>query len=156
MTILLDIDGVLVTTPVWRAVELHGDGFMEFNGRAAKNLADILDETGADIILTSTHRISYSVEEWKVLLMTRGIKPTALAKINGLVALDAMRDRAAEIEAWVNGPGVGKNYVIIDDDLSINRLSSVIKNRFVLTKPMIGLDEAAALKALNILRNGFK
>lgn len=154
MIILLDIDGVLVTTPAWRAVELHADGFMKFNERAAKNLAGILDETGAGVILTTTHRINYSVEEWKVLLMTRGIKPDSLAKINGVTSSDAMVNRGTEIEEWVHEHGVGKNYVIIDDDLSINRLPIDIKSRFVLTKPMIGLDEAATMKVVDILRNG--
>ena len=156
MTILLDIDGVLVITPAWQAVEIHADGFMKFNERAAKNLASILDETGADIILTTSHRINYSVEEWKMLLMTRGIKPASLAKINSVTSLDLVGDRATEIEEWIYKHGVDKNYVIIDDDLSINRLSIDIKSRFVLTKSMIGLDEAAAMKVVDILRNGLK
>ena len=38
MFVLLDIDGVLVTTPPWKSVELLSDGFMKFNETAVKNL----------------------------------------------------------------------------------------------------------------------
>ena len=151
MVVLLDLDGVLVTTPPWRAVESEADGFMKFNQLAAKNLARLLDETQAAVVLTSTHRINYSVEEWKVLLNARGIAPSSVEKINDLATLDLMPARGLEIEAWVVQGGHNKNYVILDDDLSINGLSGEIKSRFVQTMPLIGLNEEATLKALAIL-----
>ncbi|MBO2012552.1 HAD domain-containing protein [Hymenobacter negativus] len=151
MVILLDIDGVLVTTPVWRVVELEPDGFMKFNEKAAKNLARIIDETDASIVLTTSHRINYSLEEWKVLLNTRGIIPSSIEKVNDSSVLNHNQDRGREIEDWVSRGGYEKNYVIIDDDLSINELPAEIKSRFVQTMPMIGLDEDATVKALAIL-----
>ncbi|HEX8428070.1 HAD domain-containing protein [Hymenobacter sp.] len=90
MTILLDIDGVLVTTPMWRKVELHEDGFMMFNERAAKNLAHIINQTKSSITLTTTHRVTYSIEQWKILLQTRGIFPSYISKINEIEVLSAM------------------------------------------------------------------
>ncbi len=153
MTILLDVDGVLVTTPGWRTTEQLEDGFLKFNDKAAKNLARIVDETKAAIVLTTTHRINYSLTEWKTLLQNRGIYPTSISKLNDITTLDGMANRATEIKEWVDKQMENESFVIIDDDLSLNMLPSSIKDKCVMTKPMIGLDEEAALKALNILRS---
>lgn len=150
MKILLDIDGVLVTVPAWRKVDLLTDGFMKFNARAAKNLAQIIDQTKATIILTTTHRINYSIDEWKMLLQTRGIYSPAIEKINDVRDLNCMPSRATEIQEWVDRQ-VDDNFAIIDDDLSVNSLSASIKEKLVLTKPMIGLDDEATNKAIEIL-----
>ncbi|MDO7873735.1 HAD domain-containing protein [Hymenobacter sp. ASUV-10] len=150
--ILLEFDGVLVTTPIWRPVELLADGFMKFNEKAAGNLNRIIELTGAELILTTTHRITYGIDEWCRLLATRGIRAPRISKINEAATISAMSKRAAEIEAWVTKCGV-KNYVVIDDDSSINGLPDFIKNRFVQTKPMLGLDDESARKALGILRS---
>jgi hypothetical protein len=151
VTILLDIDGVLVTTPAWRAPEQLTDGFLKFNERAANNLAKIIDTTNATIVLTTTHRVNYSVEKWKELLATRGIFPSSIAKLNDLTRLNDLGDRCTEIKEWVDQQKNDRNFVIIDDDLSLNGLPSSIKEKFVLTKPMIGLDEEATLQAIKIL-----
>lgn len=151
MTILLDIDGVLVTTPVWRKPELHSDGFLKFNETAANNLIRILDVTKAAVVLTTTHRINYSINEWMEIFRVRGIYPSSITKLNELTAISQMADRATEIKEWIDKQPDRKPYVIIDDDLSINSLSISIRENCVLTKPMIGLDEEAAEKALEIL-----
>ena len=153
MTILLDIDGVLVTTPAWRAVELDTDGFLRFNEKAAKNLSKIINETNAGIVLTTTHRINYSVDEWKEIFKVRGIHPSSVSKLNDIEKLSDMADRATEIQEWINKQTDRQPYVIIDDDLSINGLPITIKDKCILTNSMIGLDEKSTIKALDILRN---
>lgn len=149
--ILLDIDGVLVTTPAWRPVEQLADGFMCFNEGAAKNLNSLLELTEAEIVLTTTHRISYSLDEWYGIFAARGIKLTSIAKVNDAKALNAVTKRADEVEAWI-ALNRDANYVIIDDDSSINGLPEFMKDRFVQTKPMLGLNDEAARGALFILR----
>lgn len=62
-----------------------------------------------------------------------------------------MPNRATEILEWVEQKGEVENFVIIDDDLSINSLPVSIKQKWVSTKPMIGLDDEATDKALRIL-----
>ncbi|WP_394343527.1 HAD domain-containing protein [Hymenobacter metallilatus] len=62
-----------------------------------------------------------------------------------------MGNRSEEIKAWVHQFGAAEDYVIIDDDLSINGLPNYIKNRWVMTKPMIGLNKEATSKVLSIL-----
>ncbi len=151
MIILLDIDGVLVTTPAWRQVDLLPDGFMKFDDTAVENLAILLKETKASVVLTTTHRVNFTIAKWKELFKTRGLIIQEIAKLNDKTELSHLQGRGTEIKEWFAIEGKGKNFVIIDDDQSINELSEFIKNRWVQTKPLIGFNEEARLKASHIL-----
>ena len=151
MIVLLDIDGVLVTTPGWRRTEQHIDGFLKFNDKAEKNLIRLISETNASIVLTTTHRITYSVEKWKEVFNNRGIPVETVEKVNTKEEIGEMLDRGTEIKEWVDNFGTGINFVILDDDLSINALPIEIKDKWVMTKSMIGLDEDCTERALKIL-----
>ena len=63
-----------------------------------------------------------------------------------------MLDRATEIQEWVEKQNGSKEYVVIDDDLSVNGLPNSINERCVLTKPLIVLDEEAMTKVMFILK----
>ena len=152
MKILLDIDGVLVTTPAWRRSALDTDGFLKFNERAASNLAGIIGKTNAAIVLTTTHRVNYSVPEWIQLFKHRGIHAPAISFINDITSLSNMHDRATEIKQWVEKQDDDLPFVVIDDDLSINGLPTYIKEKCVLTKPLIGLDDEATMKVFQVLQ----
>lgn len=152
MVILLDIDGVLVTEPSWRKVESEADGFMRFNTQSAKNLADILAQTNAAVVLTTTHRINFTNEQWIEVFRLRGITISKISKLNDKESLAEMEDRGAEIGVWANDQQ-DTNFVIIDDDLSITKLPEWIKQRWVIIKPFAGIDEEAKQKALSILLN---
>lgn len=154
MTILLDIDGVMVTTPSWQRPELEEDGFMKFNERARDNLALLIAATGAHMVLTTTHRVNFDIETWKHLFHARGLYVTSLSKINAQTIFNPKENRAEEILKWIDSPGADKNYVIIDDDPSIHALPATIKERWVRTSSLIGFDEASRLKAISILQNG--
>jgi hypothetical protein len=151
MTILLDIDGVLVTTPSWKPTEQLSDGFMKFNETATENLAILFMETNASIVLTTTHRINFDETQWKEIFNTRGLHFHTITKLNSNTRIDQLVDRATEIKEWVEQYGEQENYVIIDDDLSINGLPNEIKERWVSTRPLIGFDKDAQAKALYIL-----
>ena len=116
-----------------------------------KNLAKIIAQTNASIVLTTTHRINYSLDKWQELLQARGINPSSVHKLNDKTTLSEMPDRAIEIKEWVDKQNNDRQFVIIDDDLSINSLPTSIKDRCVLTKSLIGLDEEATVKAIKIL-----
>ncbi|MFD1872924.1 HAD domain-containing protein [Hymenobacter bucti] len=152
MVILLDLDGVLITTPAWRAVETEPDGFFRFNERATANLATILAETNAAVVLTTSHRINYSLAQWATFLRTRGLLPSAIMKVNDRSTLPPTGSRASEIAAWVAQADAPANYVVLDDDLSLHGLPNAIKSRCVITKPLLGLDADAMRQALHILR----
>lgn len=152
MVILLDLDGVLITTPAWRPVEVATDGFFCFNERATANLAYLLSETKAAIVLTTSHRINYPLTEWVSFFQARNLYPAAISKLNDRTTLPPPGGRATEIAAWVAQSGASGNYVLLDDDLSLHDLPAAIKKRWVPTKPLIGLDEDATQRALAILR----
>ena len=151
MTILLDIDGVLVTTPSWKPTEQLSDGFMKFNESAVENLATLFKDTNASIVLTTTHRINYDETKWKEIFRMRGLNFHTISKLNDKTQVDQLLDRATEIKEWVEQFGQHENYIIIDDDLSINGLTDDIKERWVSTRPLIGFDKESRVKALHIL-----
>ncbi|TAF71994.1 MAG: hypothetical protein EAZ53_17175 [Bacteroidetes bacterium] len=120
MIILLDIDGVLETTPNWRQAEIYSDGFMKLNEKALENLSRLYKRTNASIVLTSTHRINYSETKWKEIFRIRGLNFEKISKINERTEINNLPDRATEIKEWVENKGRNLNYVIIDDDISLN------------------------------------
>lgn len=151
MTILLDIDGVMETTPPWRRPELAEDGFMCFNKRAATNLSLLLTATGAHVVLSSTHRVNFSIGTWKQIFYARGIDVNVISKIDSQISLDHKKTRAEELLKWINNPDSDNNYVIIDDDSSIHALPESIKEHWVKTNTLIGFDDSCRIKAMNIL-----
>ena len=151
MIILLDIDGVLEITPAWRKVEILSDGFMKLNENALKNLAILYEKTNASIILTTTHRIKYDESKWKEIFKLRGLNFETISKLNEKTEIGQLLDRGSEIKEWVENNEKNLNYVIIDDDTSINALSNSIKKRWVSTKSFVGFDKECLEKALFIL-----
>jgi hypothetical protein len=152
MKILLDIDGVLVTTPSWRTVEQHEDGFMKFNETATRNLTALIMQTNAEIVLATTHRISYDVDKWIQIFKGREIPVTRLTKINEVNSIQEMKDRGSEIQEWVNHFGEGEQYIILDDDLSISKLPKRITDRWVKMKSLLGFDSESLDRAIKILQ----
>jgi len=72
---LLDIDGVLIPANSWRKPEFLEDGFPAFNPKSVKAFQRILSETGASVLLTTSHKTKYNAEQWQSLLLARGINP---------------------------------------------------------------------------------
>lgn len=148
MLILLDIDGVMVPAASWKPAELLADGFAAFGNKAVANLQHIIANTGASIILTTSHKKSYTLPEWQSIFKARHI----IAPIEKLPDNTGNLGRKDEIVNWLtNHPQ--EDYVIIDDDKSLNDLPAGLKARLVLTTPMVGLTEHDANKAIAILHN---
>ena len=150
MKILLDFDGVMITTPTWRAVASLEDGFMAFNESCVENLARILAITQADIVLTTTHRIHYSETQWRQLLHNRGIVTNKITKVNQAKTFAELSIRHAEVLQWVNA-NPNETYVIIDDDKSLRELPLEIKSRWVETDFYVGFTMLDSERAVDIL-----
>ena len=150
MKILLDFDGVMVTTPTWQKVDHLADGFMAFNENCVEHLVSVLSRTSADIVLTTTHRIHYNEQEWQQILHTRGILTESVSKVNQARTFTDLSIRCLEVLEWVTAHAT-ENYVIIDDDKSLRELPVEIKARWVETQFHQGLTEAGSEQALNIL-----
>jgi hypothetical protein len=150
MIILLDIDGVMVTGNSWKRPEFLNDGFPAFSTKACNALQKIISETSADILLTTSHKSNYSIEEWKNIFNLRGIK---FKNIYSLPPNKTYLNRKEEIMNWVNSFNDLPEFVIIDDDKSLNGLPEFIKNKLIQTNASIGLTIELIDEALEIIAN---
>lgn len=149
MLILLDIDGVMVPASGWKQPAILGDGFSQFSMKAVSNLNHILNETGASIVLTTSHKSRFSLNEWENIFKIRGIN----ANIKKLADNTGELDRKEEILNWLENVWSHESFVIIDDDKKLNGLPKEIKERLILTKSLVGLNEEDADAAIINLKN---
>jgi hypothetical protein len=151
MLILLDIDGVMVPANSWKRPEFHDDGFPMFNSRSVSALQKIISETGASLLLTTSHKSIYNIAQWRNIFKSRGI----IAKhIHRLSSNSLQTSRKDEILNWYAAEHVpNEGFVIIDDDKLLNELPLDIKDKLVLTSPSVGLTEELAENAISILKN---
>ncbi|WP_341903667.1 HAD domain-containing protein [Fluviicola taffensis] len=147
MLLLLDIDGVMVQAASWKKVEIHPDGFYQFLPNAINSLKDIISETGASIVLTTSHKSTYSLEKWEEIFINRGITAT-IDKLDDNINF---LSRKGEILNWLSKNRHVNDFVIIDDDKSLHDLPSNLKEKVVFTQPLIGLNKEGALNAIEIL-----
>jgi len=147
--ILLDIDGVMVPAASWKPAEILTDGFAAFSKKAVTNLQKIIVKTGASIVLTTSHKANYSLHEWKNIFNLRGIS----VSIDKLEHNTGNLSRKDEILNWLNTQKHDEIFVIIDDDKSLNDLPNQIKNKLILTSPMVGLTNYDADIAIEVLRS---
>lgn len=148
MLILLDIDGVMVSGASWRKPEILEDGFPAFGANAIKALQKIISKTGANIVLTTSHKLSYTIPEWHAIFKCRFIE---VDKIDRLPTDTMSMSRKDEILQWYGNRETSECFVIIDDDTSLNDLPLIIKEKLVLSSSIIGLTDELALAAISIL-----
>lgn len=146
MLILLDIDGVMLPAASWRTTENLPDGFPGFSPHAVKNLKKLLSETHASIVLTSTHKTRFSNIEWSNIFKNRGIN----ASIDVLDNVDNKLNRKDEIMNWYDAHS-DEDFIIIDDDKSLNDLPEKVKHNLIQTKSLIGFNEESYNVAKSIV-----
>lgn len=149
MLILLDIDGVMVPATSWKRPEFENDGFPKFSRKSIVSLRKIISETGADILLTTSHKSSYSITQWKNIFSARGIENIKIKRLN---ANRNHLNRREEIMKWVDKEREN-SFVIIDDDKTLNKLPDNIKSKLVQTSATVGLNEELADSAIRILKS---
>lgn len=150
MLVFLDIDGVMIPAKGWEKPELLDDGFPSFNSRAIHALQSIISDD-TTIMLTTSHKSKYSLDEWKRIFEVRGIK------IKNLEALDSNTNhlnRKEEILNWFLHNNTAEEFIIIDDDKSLNDLPAFLKNHLILTSSLIGLTAQHVLQVQEILKKG--
>ncbi|KLT71177.1 HAD domain-containing protein [Flavobacterium sp. ABG] len=148
MLIFLDIDGVMAPANSWKRPEFLSDGFPAFSHRATQALQRIISETSADIVLTTSHKSNYSVEEWKNIFAIRKLKTN---KITRLTENTNHSSRKEEILNWFNSNTVFEDFIIIDDDKSLNSLPELLKMNLIQTSAAVGLTDEIASEALALL-----
>ena len=147
MLFFLDIDGVMVPAKGWKSPEFLSDGFPAFSSKATVTLQNSISEEDT-IILTTSHKAKFSIEDWKSIFKNRGIN---IEKIKSLPENFNNLSRKDEIVNWFNGNNIDEDFVIIDDDKSLNELPDFLKENLVQTSPYIGLTEehSEAIKSIS-------
>lgn len=135
MWIFLDIDGVMVPAKSWKNPELLDDGFPAFSKKAVNVLQSLISED-VTMILTTSHKMRFSIEQWKSIFQKRSL---AIPRIR---ILDSMgNSRKEEILNWFAENRIDENFLILDDDKTLNSLPPFLKDRLVKTSSHIGLTE---------------
>lgn len=139
--LILDLDGVLITTRPWKTDEIHQDGYSNFNAESVKNLNKLFQVTNFEIWLSSTRRIKKSLEEFNQIFQNRNIE----GKIKGFLPVHEQNfSRRKKVEYFIEHQQLDK-YLIIDDDKSLNDLAD--KSKLILTNYLQGFNREKLLEA---------
>jgi len=164
--IFLDIDGVFNSSDYSRSIEYLTEtaGMSDaqimliahhthLDPKAIKVFDDLVERSGATVILSSTWRWKYSVDEMNEMLKGRGAKFTIAAATPILFGKISSRiPRGKEIAEFIKVlPEVPESFVIIDDHDDMLHL----KTNLVQTDPKHGITPDDVEKALKVL-NGEK
>lgn len=150
MLLYLDIDGVMIPANSWRRLEILEDGFPEFSVKAIKALDRIISKSNADIVLTTSHKSKYSLEEWKNIFKRRNINVNKITRLPENINHLSRKD---ELLSWFTANNTDDNFIIIDDDKSLNALPDFLKDKLIQTSASVGLTDYLADEALEIIQN---
>ncbi|MEM6684776.1 MAG: HAD domain-containing protein [Bacteroidota bacterium] len=145
MLIYLDIDGVMVPATIWKRPKILEDGFPEFSHKAVSALTKIISSLEADIVLTTSHKHTYSLSEWNKIFNRRNIY---VNKITRLPENTNRLNRKDELVNWFSNRYTSGHFIIIDDDKSLNALPQKLKDRLIQTSGSVGLTDSLAEEAI--------
>lgn len=137
MLILLDIDGVMVPAKNWKIPELLDDGFPAFSKNAVNALNALISKNDT-IVLTTSHKSNYSIDQWKIIFENRGVNVQSLQSLPNNIHY---KNRKDEILDWLESNCIKEEFLIIDDDSSLQNLPASIKLNLIATSSHIGLTE---------------
>jgi hypothetical protein len=152
MLVLLDIDGVMVPAAGWKTPEILGDGFPMFSQNAINALKELIT-ADATVVLTTSHKSIYTLDEWSRIFKLRGIE---IEKLERLGNNDENLSRRDEIIKWFHLNNTKDDFIILDDDKSLNSLPAFLKNRLVLTNSLVGLTSEHASQAKLIMKGSLQ
>lgn len=149
--IFLDFDGVLNTEQYQARLAVDGAPNKDawgplFDPRAVDNLRKIIEATGAAIVISSSWRYMHRLGSLRMMWEVREL-PGEILDI--LPCGATYISRGEDIECWMNQYGQ-TDYVIIDD---LNDFYPTQLDRYVETNPIVGITEANATIAIEILNS---
>ena len=152
--IFLDFDGVMDTAYYDHMLSKQGlpgnDPYgTVFDPNCVHNLRRIIDNTGADIVVSSSWKHFMTYKEFLEMWDTRGL-PGFVTDVTPIPEM--RRNRGDEIDAWLNECNVECQYVIIDD-LDGSNFNEHQIPRLLVVNPFFGLDEETAERAIYLLNN---
>ena len=152
--IFLDFDGVMDTAYYDHMLSKQGlpgnDPYgTVFDPTCVHNLRRIIDNTGADIVVSSSWKHFMTYKEFLEMWDARGL-PGFVTDVTPIPNM--RRNRGDEIDAWLNECNVECQYVIIDD-LDGSNFNEHQIPRLLVVNPFFGLDEDTAERAIYLLNN---
>ena len=136
----MDIDGVMAPAKSWQRPDILEDGFVDFSSKAVSVLQDVLAQNAdTTIILTTSHKSRFSLSQWKIIFERRGLNVNKLESLNDN---NDFQSRKVEILNWFESNDIHEDFIIIDDDKSLNDLPTFYKDRLILTSSLVGLNES--------------
>ena len=140
MKIFLDIDGVMVSDKSWKPSVFLFDGFTAFNTQAITAFNILLHKfENVEIILSTSHRHNFTLPEWENILSHRNIDVSNCI-LNRLPVNENFSSRREEISNYIKYNNI-TNFIILDDDTSLNNADKYIKDFIIQPSPYIGLTE---------------
>jgi len=134
--IFLDFDGVLNTKDSVK------DG-VHLIPPKVQLLRIICEKTNAKIVISSSWRITYSLNEIKIILERGGLKKI---DVRDVTVFSETEFRGDEVEEWVKKNNPDK-YIILDDQDNFHNYQ---KKFFVKINPEKGLVKENAIEAINL------
>ena len=166
-TIFLDIDGVLAThkqymmnrKKFWDKNDIAKDLRIPypFDPKCVKIFNEILDATGADIVLSSDWKEHFSLKDLDLIFKFNGVNKSPIDITTSEIASfgNQTMNRAYQIGKYITDNDI-TNYVVIDD-LNVGKYMAITneEHKFVLTDNFEGLKQLSIKnKIINILNNG--
>lgn len=102
---------------------------------------------------TTSHKSTYTIDEWKTILEKRNIKITNLKSLDSNTNNLSRKD---EILNWFNVNDINEDYVIIHDDKSLNALPVFLKDKLILTSALVGLTDQHLDEIKSVLNGGLQ
>jgi hypothetical protein len=90
--------------------------------------------------------------EWNQIFELRGIHVGKISKINDVKKAIDIKKRNVEIEEWFSNNRTAE-FLIIDDDKSLNELTDDLKNRWIQIDAMLGITESIKNQILEKINN---
>ncbi len=147
--LFVDFDGVLNNAAMWFYSPSFGmDNQADYLSKTlTPKLNPIIEATDCYIVISSSWRMQYSLDEIKQFLTINGFKYSN--KIIGITPKDRYGKREFEISEWLISYKNFSNYAILDD-VAFN-IETVHPNKFVKVNSDYGLTDENVIKIIEIL-----
>lgn len=148
--IFLDIDGVLNSEEWFLSLEPADDDtcpIRELDPSKVELLNELVANTDAYIVVSSTWRLGFDLEDLEQILFSAGLD-YGLLDYTPDISPDR---RGEEIKAWLDRQGRGvESYVVLDDDTCVI-VNTIPSHRVVGTTFKEGLQGDHVLRAIEVL-----
>ncbi len=159
--LFLDFDGVLNSDRNYRRLQMAAEPTRDeygtlFDAKCVKRLREIIEATGAEIVVSSSWRYVHDIDNIRIMWAKRGLPGIIKSYTPTDLLIDPMDNfvRGQEVEEWLKHSGLDDRncrYAIIDDE---RQFLSHQLSHFVWTNPEIGLSRDNVLEAIQILLKG--